>query len=111
MIVVCHEPGRTHVIGHPELAMPTVEHTIDLNLTMGRRTNPAIRCSGVSFNTSQLSDAEAQRLMAEQGRAEADVQRRLMASESQRLGLPVADPVRGGEEFERLLDNCLRGSK
>ena len=63
---------------------------------MGRRTNPAIRCGGVSFNTSQLSDAEA---------------RRLMASESQRLGLPVADPVRGGAEFERLLDNCLRGSK
>ena len=94
VIVVCHEPGRTHVIGHPELPMPTVEHTIDLNLTMGRRTNPAIRCGGISFNTSQLSDAEA---------------RRLMASESQRLGLPVADPVRGGAEFERLLDNCLRG--
>jgi uncharacterized NAD-dependent epimerase/dehydratase family protein len=96
VIVVCHEPGRTHVIGHPELPMPTVEYTIDLNLTMGRRTNPAIRCGGVAFNTSRLSDAEA---------------RRLMASESQRLGLPVADPVRGGEEFDRLLDNCLRGSR
>jgi uncharacterized NAD-dependent epimerase/dehydratase family protein len=96
VIVVCHEPGRTHVIGHPQLPMPTVEYTIELNLTMGRRTNPAIRCGGVSFNTSQLSDSQA---------------RRLMASESQRLGLPVADPVRGGAEFERLLDNCLRGSK
>jgi uncharacterized NAD-dependent epimerase/dehydratase family protein len=96
VIVVCHEPGRTHVIGHPELPMPTVEYTIELNLTMGRRTNPAIRCGGVSFNTSQLSDSEA---------------RRLMASESQRLVLPVADPVRGGAEFERLLDSCLGGSK
>jgi uncharacterized NAD-dependent epimerase/dehydratase family protein len=49
----------------------------------------------VSFNTSQMSDAEA---------------KRLIASESQRLGLPVADPVRGGDAFEQLLDNCLRGS-
>jgi hypothetical protein len=32
-----------------------------------------------------------------------------MASESKRLGMPVADPIRGGEEFERLLDSCLRG--
>jgi hypothetical protein len=28
-------------------------------------------------------------------------------SEAQRLGLPVADPMRGGEEFERLLDSYL----
>ena len=25
-----------------------------------------------------------------------------------RLGLPVADPIRGGPEFEGLVDNCLR---
>ena len=94
VIVVCHEPGRTHVIGHPDLPIPSIEDTIELNLALGRRTNPAIRCGGVSLNTSQLSDAEAQRVIA---------------SESQRLGLPVADPVRGGEAFERLLDNCLGG--
>lgn len=91
---MCHEPGRAHLIGHPELPVPTIEYTIELNLALGRRTNPAIRCGGVSLNTSQLSDAEAERVIA---------------SESQRLGLPVADPVRGGDAFERLLDNCLRG--
>jgi uncharacterized NAD-dependent epimerase/dehydratase family protein len=95
VIVVCHEPGREHLIGHPELPVPSIEHTIELNLALGRRTNAAIRCGGVSLNTSQLSDGEA---------------RRLIASESQRLGLPVADPVRGGDEFEKLLDNCLRGA-
>jgi len=31
----------------------------------------------------------------------------LLASESRRLGLPVADPMRGGPEFERLVDACL----
>jgi uncharacterized NAD-dependent epimerase/dehydratase family protein len=96
VIVVCHEPGREHIIGHPELPIPSVEHTIELNLALGRRTNSAIRCGGVSFNTSQLSDTQA---------------RRLIASESQRLGLPVADPMRRGREFEQLLDNCLQGSK
>ncbi len=95
MIVVCHEPGRKHVIGHPDLPIPSIEHTIELNVALGRRTNPAIRCGGVSLNTSRLSDAEAQRLIA---------------GEAQRLGLPVADPVRGGEAFERLLDSCLQGS-
>jgi uncharacterized NAD-dependent epimerase/dehydratase family protein len=96
VIVVCHEPGRTHIVGHPDMPIPSIEYTIELNLALGRRTNAAIRCGGVSFNSSQLSDGEAQRLMA---------------SETRRLGLPVADPVRGGEEFERLLDDCLRESK
>ncbi len=30
-----------------------------------------------------------------------------IASESDRLGMPVADPMRGGPAFERLLDACL----
>ena len=30
-----------------------------------------------------------------------------MAQEGKRLGLPVADPMRGGEQFERLVDGCL----
>jgi uncharacterized NAD-dependent epimerase/dehydratase family protein len=94
VIVVCHEAGRTHVLGNPNYALPSLEETIDLNLRLGRRTNPAIRCGGISLNTSKLSDDDA---------------RQLMASESRRLGLPVADPIRGGEEFERLLDHCLHG--
>ena len=36
---------------------------------------------------------------------EADV---MLAHESARLGLPVADPLRGGAAFARLLDSCLR---
>jgi uncharacterized NAD-dependent epimerase/dehydratase family protein len=93
VIVVCHEPGRTRVLGHEEYALPSLEDTIDLNLRLGQRTNPAIRCGGISLNTSTMSDAEA---------------RRWMAGESNRLRLPVADPIRGGAEFERLLDHCLK---
>jgi uncharacterized NAD-dependent epimerase/dehydratase family protein len=92
VIVVCHEPGRERVLGHPDFALPSIEETVDLNLRFGRRTNPQARCGGVSLNTSQLSDLEA---------------RRLLAAESRRLDLPVADPIRGGVEFEQLLDHCL----
>ncbi|HEV2599093.1 DUF1611 domain-containing protein [Sphingopyxis sp.] len=92
VIVVCHQPGRDEVMGLPGYALPSIEETIDLNLRLGSRTNPAIRCAGVSFNTAHM-DAD-----------EADA---LMAAESARLGLPVADPIRGGDAFDRLVDACL----
>lgn len=92
VIVVCHEPGRQYVLGHPGYSLPSVDETIDLNLRLGRRTNAAIRCAGISLNTAQL---------------EADAASRLLAEESRRLGMPVADPIRGGAEFERLVDACL----
>lgn len=93
VIVVCHEPGRERMLGHAAYAVPGIEDTIDLALRLGSRTNPAIRCGGISLNTSRLDDAAAQRVLA---------------SESERLGLPVADPMRGGAAFARLVDSCLR---
>lgn len=92
VIVLCHQPGRTKMVGTAGYELPDIPAAIDLNLRLGRLTNPAIRCAGVSLNTSALDDDEA---------------RRLMADEAARLGLPVADPVRGGMEFERLVDACL----
>jgi uncharacterized NAD-dependent epimerase/dehydratase family protein len=92
VIVVCHEPGRAHVMGYPDYPMPDIAETIDLNLRLGRRTNPAIRCAGVSLNTSGCDESVANRMLA---------------AESARCGLPVADPMRGGAEFEQLVDACL----
>ncbi len=92
VIVVCHEPGRQKMLGHSGYSLPDVAETIDLNLRLGRRTNPAIRCAGVSLNTARLAANEA---------------RQLLAAESARLGLPVADPMRGGAELDALLDACL----
>jgi len=92
VFVVCHLPGRERVLGYPDYPLPSIAETIDLNLRLGRRTNPAIRCAGVSLNTSQL-----------EARAAHD----LLARESGRLGLPVADSLRPGPEFDRLIDSCL----
>ena len=92
VFVVCHEPGRTHILGHDPYLLPSVEEVIELTVTLGSRTNPAIRCGGVSFNTGAMEPGEA---------------RALMEREAARLGLPVADPVLGGAMFEHLLDSCL----
>ena len=92
IVVICHEPGRECVLGHADFALPSIEETIDLALRLGRRTNPAIRCAGVCLNSAKLDASSAERLFA---------------GESERLGLPVADPLRGGAAFERLIDACL----
>jgi uncharacterized NAD-dependent epimerase/dehydratase family protein len=94
VIVACHQAGREHMLGWEEVPLPDLPETIDLNLRLARRTNPAVRCAGVSLNTAALTEPEA---------------RALLASESQRLGLPVADPIRGGAELDRLVAACLEG--
>jgi uncharacterized NAD-dependent epimerase/dehydratase family protein len=92
VFVVCDDPTRERLLGDEAFAVPDVETIIDLTLKLGVRTNPAIRCAGVSLNTSALSPDEASSIIAR---------------ESDRLGLPVADPIRGGAEFERLVESCL----
>ena len=92
VFVVCHEPGRETVLGLPNFSLPSIEEVIDLNITLGKRTNPDIRCGGIAFNTSALSADEADELMKR---------------ESARLRLPVADPVRKGAAFDALIASCL----
>jgi len=92
VFVVCHDPGRDRILGHEDYALPSIEEVIEATVLLGRRTNPEIRCGGISLNTSHLSQPEAERVLAE---TEA------------RLGLPVADPVRGGPALERLVLGCL----
>ena len=90
--VVCHQPGREQMLGSPGFAVPDVPAVIDLTVALGARTNPAIRCAGAAYNTAHLDQVEAEALMDR---------------ESARLGIPVADPIRGGARFERLVDACL----
>lgn len=89
--VVCHEPGRAHVLGYPGFPLPSIAAVIDLTVALGRLTNPKIRCVGISLNTSSLTEPQAH-----------DAIKRAIDE----VGLPAADPVRGGAHFERLLDAC-----
>jgi uncharacterized NAD-dependent epimerase/dehydratase family protein len=92
VLVACHRPGRATMSGFDDYPTPTVEEAIELNLRLARRTNPVARCAGVSLNTAHLAPEAADELLVR---------------ESLRLGLPCADPIRGGGQFERLVDACL----
>ena len=89
-LVLCHEPTRTHMRGLPGRALPDLASCIEANLAAARVVSPAPRFAGVSINTKDLGEEEAQDLLA---RSEAE------------LGLPCIDPARGG--VDRILDAIL----
>ncbi len=93
VFVLCHEPGRRHLLGYPGFPLPELSAAVELHRKMGSLTNPAIRCAGLSFNTSSLTPEAARVAMEEASRL---------------LDLPVADPMVGGDAFERLVSACLR---
>jgi uncharacterized NAD-dependent epimerase/dehydratase family protein len=93
VIVMCHASRRDRILGLEDYKTPGITEAIELNLLLARRTNPSARCAGVALNTANLSASEAQRVLSEQ---------------AARLGLPVADPIRGGAELTSLVDACLR---
>jgi uncharacterized NAD-dependent epimerase/dehydratase family protein len=94
VVVLCHDPGRVEVAGYPGFPIPPLEEVIEQNLVLGRRTNPGIRCAGVSLNTAKMSEVEAEVCLD---------------SYATRLGLPCADPIRGGPALRQLVDAVLRG--
>ena len=81
VIVLCHEPARSHMRGLPGYALPDLSACIEANLAAARLTNPAVMCAGVSVNTSRLPPAEA---------------RRLLLSIEDALGLPAVNTFQDG---------------
>ena len=82
-IVLCHDPTRTTIEEYPDYPIPPLDTVIDAYLRAGRLTNRAIRCAGISINSSELPEAE---WLAYRARLERE------------LTLPVCDPMRGGVE-------------
>jgi uncharacterized NAD-dependent epimerase/dehydratase family protein len=78
-IVLCHEPGRTVIIGSEHIAIPPLEKVARMYLDAASLTNPHVRLVGVSLNTSALSESERARALAE---AECD------------LNVPSFDPLK-----------------
>lgn len=79
--VVCHDATRTRVSGWEHFSLPEVAECIELHVVMGRRTNPAIQCAGISVNTSGLPPEERKGYLDR------------LSSES---GLPCVDPLGDG---------------
>ncbi len=79
--VVCHDAVRKKVSGWPEYNLPSVRDCIDQHLVLGQRTNPEIRCVGISVNTSKLPE---------------DSREGWLAALSDETGLPCVDPMIDG---------------
>jgi uncharacterized NAD-dependent epimerase/dehydratase family protein len=81
VLVMCHEPTRTHMRGLPKRSLPSLSECIAANVSAGRLTNPDVRCIGVAVNTRALSPPDAGRYLAEL---------------QDTLGLPCVDPLTTG---------------
>ena len=80
-LILCHEPTRTHMRGLPSYSLPDIKTCIDTNIAAAQLTNKAVKCVGISVNSSNLEEAEA--LL-------------YMEALEKELGLPVVDPFRQG---------------
>lgn len=81
VIVACHQAGRKTIKGFNDFGLPDIEECIELNVELGRLTNPDIACVGVGVNTSSLTQADA---------------RRYLGDLENRLSVPCVDPIRTG---------------
>jgi uncharacterized NAD-dependent epimerase/dehydratase family protein len=79
--VLCHDATRTTISGWEHYDLPSIQDSIDQHVLMGSRTNPAIRCVGISVNTSQLPASE---------------RTDYLANLSNETGFPCVDPLIDG---------------
>jgi uncharacterized NAD-dependent epimerase/dehydratase family protein len=87
VLVMCHEPTRTHMRGLPGVGPPAIGDCIEANLAAARLTNADVRCIGLSVNTSNI-DASAREVC--------------LAAIEDEAGLPCVDAVATG--VARLVD-------
>ena len=79
--VVCHDATRTAISGWEHFALPSISECIDQHVLIGGRTNPDIRCVGISVNTSSLPKNERPVYLENLGK---------------NTGLPCVDPIIDG---------------
>jgi uncharacterized NAD-dependent epimerase/dehydratase family protein len=80
-MVLCHDARRTRLLGLEAFPVPDLRTCMDRYVEAARLTNAAARVTGVSLNTSHLSEAEA---------------RTLIERTAGETGLPCSDPIRFG---------------
>jgi uncharacterized NAD-dependent epimerase/dehydratase family protein len=73
------------------MPIPKLEVAFEPYLNLARLTNPKARFAGVSVNTSNISEKEADRLLSEI---------------EDRFGLPAIDPIRHGPG--KIVDELLK---
>ncbi len=80
-MILCHAAGRTHMAGTAGHSIPDMAACIAAYEAAARVVNPGARVTGISINTSGLSDVDAGPLLQ---------------TTAAKHDLPVGDPVRTG---------------
>jgi uncharacterized NAD-dependent epimerase/dehydratase family protein len=78
VLILCHDPTRTHMNSCPAFAVPAPSAAAACYLDLARLTNPAVRLAGVSLNTSALGAAE---------------RARAISGTEREMGVPCFDPM------------------
>jgi len=76
--VVCHDPTRQSISGWEDFPLPSIAALSERTIAIGSLTNPAIRCVGVSLNTSKIPALE---------------RAALIQNFERETGLPCVDPL------------------
>ncbi len=79
VLVLCHDPTRTHIKSFPDFRTPDLRVAADRYLEAARLTNPGVRLAGISLNTSSFDAAGRERVLAET---------------QDRLDVPCFDPLK-----------------
>lgn len=93
LVVLCHDPTRSHYAGFPGFPLNSLTATRDI-ITALTVPYAATRCVGASLMTQTLDAEQAQAALA---------------SATQEVGLPSVDPVRWG--VEPLLDAIAQAAR
>lgn len=81
VIVLCHEPTRTHMRGLRHQPLPDMKVCMEANLTAAHLVSDNVRCAGIAVNTKNLSAGAALDYISEVEAIH---------------GMPCVDPVRTG---------------
>jgi uncharacterized NAD-dependent epimerase/dehydratase family protein len=79
VLILCHDPTRTHIKSSPDFPIPDLRVAAARYIEAGQLTNPKVRLAGVSLNTSALTGAQRERVLAETAAL---------------LGVPCFDPLK-----------------
>jgi uncharacterized NAD-dependent epimerase/dehydratase family protein len=91
VMILCHDPARTHISGWEHLPLPALDTAIVRYEEAARLTNPGAKVVAISLNTSSL-DAQARE--------------RTLAQTQARFGLPCFDPMLS--PLDAVLDAVLK---
>jgi uncharacterized NAD-dependent epimerase/dehydratase family protein len=91
VMILCHDPLRTHIFGWEHMPLPTLELAIQRYVEAARLVNPAARVAAISLNTSKL---------------DRDARMHVLADTQARIGLPCFDPLLS--PLDAALDSVLR---